>query len=270
MTAQDTFYKYKSLDNFEYLLDLLLKERLYAARYDELNDPMEGIAKIDGTIPEDKEQEWNELINRFRIVCFSRDQDNLLMWSHYADGARGCVVEFQLIDDQKVHKVSYNKKPMLTQNQITKEKAEEVLTYKRKPWKYELESRCLLDGNNHFLAIRIKSLTFGSRAAKEKVDLLQHILSLCKPDLKISVKSEQKLVNKLDYIWSNKRTYVRDSDGAKDICSKCSEVKLIQDGYIYKHRNSKDSNENNVSSKFHGLAKVTISDIANCISTDKP
>lgn len=131
MGKQQTFYKYKSLDNFEFLLDLILKERLYAALYHELNDPMEGVVKIDGTIPKDKERERDDLIKTFRIVCFSRDKDHPLMWSHYADGARGCVIEFQLMEGQDTHKVSYLKKPALPEHHITREKAEEILIHEK-------------------------------------------------------------------------------------------------------------------------------------------
>ena len=36
------YYKFRSLNNIRYFLDILVNNRLYAARYDELNDPMEG------------------------------------------------------------------------------------------------------------------------------------------------------------------------------------------------------------------------------------
>lgn len=234
-----TFYKYKSLNNFEFLLDLLLKERLYAARHHELNDPMEGVIKIDGTIPKEKEQEWDELIKDFRVVCFSRDKDNPLMWSHYADGARGCLIELQLLDGQEVHKVSYLKKPSLTERYISREKAAEILIYKEKPWKYEGESRCLLDGNEEFLPVSIKSITFGSRADKSKVDMLLHILKLCKPGLKTYRMSEQGLVKGVQFISTGSRIYMADRTRTKDYCPQCSEIKLTQDNFVGLHRDWK-------------------------------
>ncbi|MCL1121723.1 DUF2971 domain-containing protein [Shewanella seohaensis] len=241
MGKQQVFYKYKSLDNFEFLLDLILKERLYAALHHELNDPMEGVVKINGTIPKDKEQEWDELIKTFRLVCFSRDKDHPLMWSHYADGARGCVIEFQLMDDQQVHNVTYLKKPMLTERHMTRGKAEEILVYKEKHWKYESESRCLLGENNTFLPIYIKSVTFGSRAEKSKVDMLLHILSLCKPNLKVSVMSEQDLVDGIKVTIGKKRIFVGDRERTPDYCPQCAEVKMTQDDYVLRHRGWKDA-----------------------------
>jgi len=36
-------YKYRSLVNFERILDIILNQRLYCSKYDELNDPFEGL-----------------------------------------------------------------------------------------------------------------------------------------------------------------------------------------------------------------------------------
>ena len=35
-------YKYRGIQNFRFLVDIILKNRLYAAKYSDLNDPMGG------------------------------------------------------------------------------------------------------------------------------------------------------------------------------------------------------------------------------------
>lgn len=42
MHQSNTLYKYRSLDNFKFFIDIILNNRLYAAKYKDLNDPMEG------------------------------------------------------------------------------------------------------------------------------------------------------------------------------------------------------------------------------------
>lgn len=42
------YYKYRSLSNLRYFLDILIYKRLYMASYSELNDPMEGAFVING------------------------------------------------------------------------------------------------------------------------------------------------------------------------------------------------------------------------------
>jgi hypothetical protein len=41
-------YKYKNLNHFDRIVDIILNKKLYAAVYTELNDPMEGIFKHRG------------------------------------------------------------------------------------------------------------------------------------------------------------------------------------------------------------------------------
>jgi len=38
----EILYKFRSLGNFKYFVDIILNNRLYAAKYNDLNDPMEG------------------------------------------------------------------------------------------------------------------------------------------------------------------------------------------------------------------------------------
>lgn len=240
MKEKTSFYKYKSLANFEFLLDLLLKERLYAASYHELNDPMEGVIKIDNTVPQDREGEWELIIRDLRISCFTKDSDNTLMWSHYADGGKGCLVEFELIGDQKYHKVSYLTKPTITEKDINEEKAIEILKYKGKPWKYEAEYRCILYGQK-FLPIKVKSLTFGPRANKESVKILRHILSLCKPELKVYSHWNNDLGvfhKKILSLVSQKKTFIKNPDTNE--CQQCAANKITKQDFMGIHRNWED------------------------------
>ncbi|MGB0281910.1 MAG: DUF2971 domain-containing protein [Neptuniibacter sp.] len=236
MKKKPRFYKYKSLDNFEFLLDLLLKERLYAAAYHELNDPMEGVIKIDGTILKETEADWESLIKDLRLVCFTKSSENPLMWSHYADGGRGCVVCFELLDEQIFHKVSYLKKPSVSERDLCLEKALEILKYKDKHWKYEAEYRCLIQ-NESFLPVNVKSITFGPRADQNKVDMLSHILKLCKPKLGVFKMGNAGLFKGPEFMIGASRTRMADQKRTADYCPKCSETEIIQNNYVGQHRN---------------------------------
>ena len=86
------YYKFRSLNNIRHFLDILVNNRLYTARYDELNDPMEGAYLING---------YNENIIRLlktrkyktRICSLSKDYRHTLLWTHYAEGHKGCCIE---------------------------------------------------------------------------------------------------------------------------------------------------------------------------------
>lgn len=110
-------------------LSNLLNSVIYCQHYARFNDPFECWAKFVSGIPDEKneperfaeavkawgydsgkgmndpdtvayfedvlsyEPPFEEMLDRVRIACFGSEPDNLLMWSHYADGLRGfCIV----------------------------------------------------------------------------------------------------------------------------------------------------------------------------------
>ncbi len=40
--SSEVLYKFRSLENWKFVLDIVIHKRLHAAPFDELNDPMEG------------------------------------------------------------------------------------------------------------------------------------------------------------------------------------------------------------------------------------
>ena len=180
-----TYYKYKSFDNLEFLLDILLLERLYASHFRELNDPMEGIIRLRGDITSDIIQKWEHNLEENRICCFTTDAENKLMWAHYADGGRGCVIEFELPNEYKAQEINYSQKPRLNKAVLNETTAKEILFYKDRCWKYENEYRCI--SRERYIPIKVKKIIFGPRVSNDRMQLLTGILSCCKPDLQIEI-----------------------------------------------------------------------------------
>lgn len=247
----NSYYKYKSLTNIEFLLDMLIRERLYAAYYNELNDPMEGVIRADHTIDRQNEAEWENIIKNFRIACFTNSPDITLMWSHYADGAKGCVVEFEIKDDIPVHKVSYLKRPQVSKSQLNEETALNILTYKEKPWKYEQESRVIIK-NQQFIPIKVKKVVFGHRAPEETVKMLTHILTLCKPEIDVCAKNELRLVQpKIEVEIRKRRSFMRITDDPS-ICAKCYDAESLQKSMVYCLPSDTDNKHFDSSIPLHG------------------
>jgi hypothetical protein len=113
----------------DYSLDALSKRTVYASHFEQFNDPFEcWCIRQEGAPPfsledrrfmaasrafgfpegtpkvsfemllealEGSEPTIQAAIDAARIACFSSRPDNLLMWSHYADGLRGFCLEFE-------------------------------------------------------------------------------------------------------------------------------------------------------------------------------
>ncbi|ESX79969.1 DUF2971 domain-containing protein [Mesorhizobium sp. LSHC414A00] len=113
-----------------YALENLRNGGLYCQHYESFNDPFEFWADIETCIPDPvtardrfiaaatawgferfedavsenateyfegldgSEPPFERMLDKMRITCFVSETDNLLMWSHYADGLRGSCIVF--------------------------------------------------------------------------------------------------------------------------------------------------------------------------------
>ena len=84
------------------------------------------------------------------VSCFTEKNDNLLMWSHYADGGRGICLEFKASDAlfEKAKKVNYVESiPLLSLDRMLCDKSYddvmELFRTKSKAWEYEQEWRVM-------------------------------------------------------------------------------------------------------------------------------
>ena len=90
---EQLLFKYRSLEHWRFLLDILVNNRLYAAPFKDLNDPMEGryyyfgdemTTSVQGLVPPRKD-DW-------RICSLTKDPTNTLMWSYYSGGHTGVAL----------------------------------------------------------------------------------------------------------------------------------------------------------------------------------
>jgi len=91
-------YKYRTLDDFKFVLDILVNKRLYATTYDEMNDPMEGVYTFDEGVPQESLKALEDNYKKIKFCSLSLNANNPLMWAHYSKGARGIAVAIELQD----------------------------------------------------------------------------------------------------------------------------------------------------------------------------
>jgi hypothetical protein len=91
--SDETLFKYRSIQNWKFLLDIFLSKRFYAAAYRELNDPMEGRYYYHSdTVSQEFRRALRNQKREWRICSLSKNHRNTLMWSYYADGHRGISI----------------------------------------------------------------------------------------------------------------------------------------------------------------------------------
>ena len=110
---------------------VILNNRLFAANYKSLNDPMEGHYLY-------HEGELNEYLRdiiynqkqEIKLCSLTKDDDNFLMWSHYANGHKGLIIGVR-VDKEKynVKEIDYTENlPHITN--LNRGTAENILSRK--------------------------------------------------------------------------------------------------------------------------------------------
>jgi len=179
-------YKYRSLDNFKNFIDIILKNRLYAAKYKDLNDPMEGqyyyrTGELDRNIRDRLAEEKGEL----RLCSLSRVNNNELMWSHYTNGQRGVAIGLRIDDTQyTVRPIQYNGLASIRNQNFNDQTAIEILSHKLEVWNYEEEERIFVQ-DRHFIDVQVEEIILGRAMSNSDNGLVRELIEKINPQIRI-------------------------------------------------------------------------------------
>lgn len=188
MNKNESFFKYMPLRDLRRFIDILINEHLYAARFTDLNDPMEGMFMVDF-----EHRDLIDLMKREkyknRICSLSSTGNHSLMWSHYADGHRGCCIEVSLRSNKlQANPIEYTDTlPRVDHNN----QGRNVLLCKSKLWKYEQEVRVF--SRTKWVCVNIQRVTLGCRVPKSDVAFYTDLIARINPCIHVDQMCESKL-----------------------------------------------------------------------------
>ena len=178
-------YKYRSPQQLQFALDILLNKRLYASRVSDLNDPMEGLWHYSGKdILWPKEIRYvDEQVEKYRVASLSANPTSTLMWSHYADSHRGIAIGLSFRRSADLHYLPVRYSTDYTFDSNATDIGADILSRKSVAWEYERECRVL--GGEEFIEVEPRELLFGVRATDDFIGLLTKICSKLCPDVSL-------------------------------------------------------------------------------------
>lgn len=194
------FYGAKTLANFNPIAALLLMAGTCA--YSAIMGKGDNDTKLTPEHVDKYMQELLPCLENTYTSCISKSNDNFLMWSHYADSHKGMVIGFNsekhpFADNHPIPMdYSYNRFTLDADRIIAcdiQSDIREILLRKNKVWKYEKECRFFFDARNNPEQIiwydsydnpiiklddeSVKSVYFGIRVPKERINMIKDILS---------------------------------------------------------------------------------------------
>lgn len=152
-----------------------MRQRLYAASYDELNDPMEGYFLFDSSTDAKVREYLRDKRKRTAICSLSKNYTNTLMWSFYGEDHKGICIKLAVTSKDWIKRIiNYdNMLPTLTDDSS---KFLNLLSSKSKHWEYEDEVRYLRIfesqdkmKKSRYISIYIDSIYLGYRMSKKDV-----------------------------------------------------------------------------------------------------
>lgn len=173
-------YKFRSLEKFDRIVDILINKNFHLSKWNELNDPMEGYFHY---IIYDTEISYKDRIERFigdknglNICSFSNTYHPILLWTHYANEHKGIAIEVTLNSKQydNLYKINYGKN-ILELNFDMNPTPTDVLKSKIKFWSYEKEYR-IIDKINEITLGEITGVYFGIKTDRCQKKLVQDLL----------------------------------------------------------------------------------------------
>lgn len=147
------------------------------------------------TIQETLRNIRQESFSKIGVSCFSKNNLNLLMWSHYADSHQGFCLEFDSSFEpfSKTFEVTYKSEipnissDLLMNEEVGTESIKKLLSFKSIDWKHEEELRIFHQESNksYFYPPRsLKAIYFGIRTNQSDIEIICSIIKSQNPAVK--------------------------------------------------------------------------------------
>lgn len=177
------YYKYRSLDNFEFFIDILLNQKLYATSYENMNDAMEGIYYHYG-LPRNILKNIKNGKENIKICSLSKKKNEPLLWAHYANGSRGVNIGVEITGHNLgIKDIIYGDIPTISACSDPSKTAKDILTFKHDSWSYEEEVR-VFSTNSH-VKVLVKEIILGKKISSHHKSLVKKLAEKLVPDAKI-------------------------------------------------------------------------------------
>lgn len=182
----ELLYKYRSLDNFKNFIDIIINNRLYAAKYDDLNDPMEGhYLYKDGILDENMLNKIYDNKQQLRLCSLAKKSDNFLMWSHYSNGHKGIAIGVRIDENAFiVRDIEYLPNLRYYENTNYLD-AITILSSKINLWGYEQEVRAFTNDGTNFINVIVEEIHIGSKMSNQDYSLIQKLVEKINPVIRI-------------------------------------------------------------------------------------
>lgn len=171
-------YKYRSLANMKRFIDILMNRRLYASKYLDLNDPMEGFFLYDKNVPRSVVSKLRDDRAIALICSLSKTPFNGLMWSMYGDEHNGVCIKLRVTSPnwEEVTVGYTSERTLITDRNAS---INTILGKKSVQWQHEEEVRYInTNPKSPYLKIEIDTVFLGAKMSRADVSFYKELIAM--------------------------------------------------------------------------------------------
>ena len=167
-----------SANDFNEILDFLKDNNFNRLTNFEINNLANSIINTPGKWKNITEQTFDKIINATGVCCFTKEENNLLMWSHYTESHKGVCLKFDILKDTDffVYPLPVNYRddyPDYNHLGNRQTLVNDIVLSKSNDWSYEQEIRVLKIHENGLIPFKKNALIeiiFGCKTPKREID----------------------------------------------------------------------------------------------------
>ena len=156
----------------------MINRRLYASKYLDLNDPMEGFFLYDQNVPRPVVAKLRNERATTLICSFSKTYKNGLMWSMYGDEHKGVCIKLRVTSPNwEEVAVNYNSIKTVVTNRNAS--IQTILGAKSVQWQHEEEVRYInTNPKSPYLKIEIDTIYLGAKMSRADVSFYTELIKM--------------------------------------------------------------------------------------------
>jgi hypothetical protein len=173
-------YKFRTVQNFDFVVDIIINKRLFCSDARSLNDIREGDIRA-GSNPGREGDAFTfglkieDALRHYRVCSLSKIFDNHLLWAYYAGGFTGLAIEVD-IPEGDATVVRYGDDYIFLSDYFEKDDVEgavrAALSKKYSVWSHEEEVRVVTTKSFYELAEPIGRIIVGPRMSQSMISAL--------------------------------------------------------------------------------------------------
>jgi hypothetical protein len=193
------YYKYRTIDNYKYFVDILLYNRLFASNYQKMNDPMEGIYYTNrDLLSQDAKNKILQEKGDIKFCCLAKRPNNMLMWSHYANGHSGIALGVRVNkNNNNIEKIEYYSDHTFIDN-YSERTARDILCRKLEYWRYEQEIRIFPKTTSNYISCKIEEIILGRKILEENEALIRDMVRKIDDNIRVIKEVEVQYIDPED------------------------------------------------------------------------